>query len=83
MKYSPLLKAFIPVIQLNFSSPKPPAPDPSIEADRKKREAAAERERVDQAKTRAKQAGRKRFKRSLFSAGQKGFAAQEDKDTLG
>ena len=85
MKTNPLLNAFIPVVALHFSKPKSPEPDPSIGADRKKREAEAQRERVEQAKTRAKQAGGKRARKSLFSGGMTGFtrmpAAQEDKST--
>jgi hypothetical protein len=88
MKPPALLKLFIPVVQLNFNSPKPPPPDPSIEADRKKREAAAKQEEIAQAKTRATQAKRKGgTKKSLFSGGYRGFtgaiSAQQDKDTLG
>ena len=89
MKAPALLELFIPVVQLNFSTPSAPAPDPSIEKERKRREAAARAESIEQAKTRAKQARRKskRGIGSLFSSGYRGFSgaisASQDKDTLG
>ena len=86
MKTNPLLKAFIPVVALHFSKPSPPAPDPSIEADRKKREEAAKQERIAQAKTRAKQAGSRKSRKSLFSGGMMGFtrtATTQDEDKSG
>jgi len=87
MKTPALLKAFIPVHTLHFSSPEPPKSDPKIEEDRKRREKAAKRERIEQARTRAKQAGGRKARKSLFSGGMTGFTARispdEETGTLG
>jgi len=65
-----------------FSSPKAPAPDPELEAQRKAREEAARKEKIELAQKEAKQATYDLQKRSrTMLAGYGGY--QSDRDTLG
>lgn len=66
-----------------FSSPKAPAPDPELEAQRKEREEAARQEKISLAKKEAKQASYDltRKGRRTMLAGYGGYS--DGKETLG
>lgn len=64
-----------------FSTPSAPAPDPELEAQRKAREEAAKREKIDLAKQEARQSSQALQKRSRTMLA--GYGGYQDKDTLG
>jgi len=65
-----------------FSSPKAPAPDPELEAQRKRREEEARKERIELAQKKGQMAQASLRRRRTIMGGYRGFN-EEDNETLG
>ena len=72
-------------LELAFSSPKAPPPDPELERQRKEREEAAKQEKISLAKKEARGASEDltRRRRGVMLSGYRGYQEPEDGTTLG